>query len=125
LLLRNELEPLLVELGAAERDRVYVALHESVGRGVRVDPRLTRDDLAGAAAIFAVQIFCCVPALVPFLVLDHPGLALRVSNGLLILVLFAVGLRWAREIDAHRAWTAIAIALVGVGLVGMSVALGG
>jgi VIT1/CCC1 family predicted Fe2+/Mn2+ transporter len=61
----------------------------------------------------------------PFLFLDEPRLALRVSNAILLGLLFFVGWRSARHTLA-RPWIAgVAFLLVGLLLVALAIPLGG
>ena len=77
--------------------------------------------LAAGWVVFA----CSFPALLPFLFIDDLRLALRVSNVLLIGLLFFVGWRAARHTLA-RPWLAgVAFMLVGVLLVAVAIPLGG
>ena len=67
-----------------------------------------------------------IPAALPFLLLLDDGYgALRIANILQIFLLFLVGYGWAHHSGASPWRTGITIALLGVGLVLVSVALGG
>ena len=77
--------------------------------------------LAAGWLVFA----CSFPAVLPFLVLDEPHVALRVSNAILLALLFYVGWRMARHTLA-KPWIAGATFLVfGLVLVLAAIALGG
>ena len=52
-------------------------------------------------------------------------LALRVSNGLLIAMLFWVGQKWAHVIHANRLLVGLAMVAIGLVLVGVAILLGG
>jgi hypothetical protein len=56
---------------------------------------LRKEDVYGAIASGMLVVFSTIPAAVPFLVIDAPRLALRVSNFLLVGLLFVVGYQWA------------------------------
>jgi hypothetical protein len=122
----TELDDLL-EPVATEAERA--ALYERIAGRVRVaalppNP-LTRADLAGAFASFWLVFFASLPAAIPFLLIDDPYRALRVSNALLLALLFLVGWYWARYTIA-RPWLAgLALLIVGVALVLVAIALGG
>jgi hypothetical protein len=66
-----------------------------------------------------------VPAVLPFLLIRDPALALRVSNALLVGLLFAVGYHWGRHANARPWLTGLVFLAVGLALVGLAVALGG
>jgi VIT1/CCC1 family predicted Fe2+/Mn2+ transporter len=87
---------------------------------------VTADDLAGAVAIFWLEVVACVPAIIPFILLPHDHLlALRVSNGLLVITLFIVGWTWARYVGLNRLLIGLLMAGIGIGMVGVAILLGG
>jgi hypothetical protein len=104
-------------------DGVTHVMARLVARGPQ--SRIEARDLLGAFEIFAIDVLCTLPAVVPFLVLDEPMLALRWSNALLMLGLFAAGYVWAGLAGRHRVWSGLALALIGGGLVALAIALGG
>jgi VIT1/CCC1 family predicted Fe2+/Mn2+ transporter len=84
-----------------------------------------REDLLGGLAAGWLVFACSFPAVLPFLFLDDPRLALRVSNAILLGLLFFVGWRAARH-TLVRPWIAgIVFLLVGVLLVAVAIPLGG
>ena len=87
--------------------------------------RVTAADLWAALAVFWLVFFTALPAVLPFLLIDEPRLAMRTSNALLIGLLFYVGWRWAGYTGAGRLRTAIFMAVLGVALVLVAIALGG
>jgi len=88
--------------------------------------RITGDDLRGALAIFWLEMLACVPAIIPFILLsnDHM-LALRVSNGLLVAMLFVVGQQWGRYTGLNRWLVGLLMAGIGLALVVVALLLGG
>jgi VIT1/CCC1 family predicted Fe2+/Mn2+ transporter len=87
--------------------------------------RITRADLMGGLASGWLVFACSIPAVLPFVFVDDPRLALRVSNALLLLLLFLVGYQSARTTLA-RPWLAgLVFLLVGVFLVALAIPLGG
>ena len=107
------------------RERLYRAMVPVVSQ-VKVRPRLmTQDDLLGGLAILSLEVLCTLPAAVPFLLFDDHWVALRSSNTLLLLLLFAVGYKWGK-VALGRPWTTgLAMLLVGALLVAVALALGG
>jgi VIT family len=87
--------------------------------------RLTTGDLKGALAVFWLVFLTALPAVVPFLVIPDVQLAMRVSNAVLIGLLFYVGWRWARYTGARPFRTGLFMAVLGVALVLVAIALGG
>ena len=76
-------------------------------------------------AVFSVLFLTALPAVVPFLLLRDAALAMRISNALLIGLLFYAGWRWARHTGGHPWRTGVAAALVGIALVSVAMVLGG
>ena len=88
--------------------------------------RVTGTDLWAALAVFWLVFLTALPAVVPFLVIpDRPHIAMRVSNAVLVGLLFFVGWRWARFTGARPFATGLFMALLGVALVVIAIALGG
>lgn len=114
-----------VTVDAGEREDLYRRMARHV-RASRARPRgLVRADLSGAIASFWLVFFGSIPAALPFLFIDDAWIALRVSNAILIALLFIAGYRWAAY-TALRPWlTGLLFTVAGVGLVVMAIALGG
>jgi VIT family len=87
--------------------------------------RVTADDAWAALAVFWLVFLTALPPVLPFLVIDQPHLAMRVSNAILIALLFFVGWRWAVYTGASRWGTSLTVTLLGVGLVVVAIRLGG
>jgi VIT1/CCC1 family predicted Fe2+/Mn2+ transporter len=87
--------------------------------------RLTAADAWAALAVFWLVFMAALPAVVPFLVLRDARLALRLSNAVLIGLLFWTGQRWAGYTGAHRWRTGLFMMLLGIALVALAMALGG
>ena len=86
---------------------------------------MTKDDLYGAVACFWLVFLSCLPAALPFLILSEPTRALRVSNALLIGMLFVIGQKWAQYAHTNRLVTGLVMVAIGLALVGTPVAFGG
>src|SRR5262245_24972053 len=86
-------------LPSVVRPEVRAALDAHVLERVRemkLQPtRLRADDLWAGLAVFWLVFLTALPAVVPFLVISEPHLAMRASNAVLIGLLFYVGWRWA------------------------------
>ena len=87
--------------------------------------RLTKDDLYGALACFWLVFLSCLPAALPFLIFSRPLFALRVSNFLLIAILFFAGQKWAQYVGASRLVAGSVLVAIGLTLVGVAILLGG
>jgi VIT1/CCC1 family predicted Fe2+/Mn2+ transporter len=122
----DEVEGTLVLLAGESPRR---ELYDSVVRRLRESPpppnRLRREDLMGGLAAGVLVFACSFPAILPFLFLDDLHFALRLSNAILLGLLFVVGYRSALHTHA-RPWLAGgAFLLVGLFLVVLAIALGG
>ena len=125
-LVRCEIEPELQDLldpGEAKRMNLSLVKHISQIRIGKT--KLTREDLYGALACFWLVFLSCLPAALPFFLFSRPHLALRVSNFLLIALLFLVGQKWAEYAGTNRLLTGTAMVVLGLVLVGAAILLGG
>ncbi len=88
-------------------------------------PRLLKDDWLGAFAVFLWVFVSTFPVVLPFVILRSAAHALRVSNGVAVLMLFMTGLAFGRY-AGYRPWTVgFSMVLLGSALVGITIALGG
>lgn len=124
--IRREMEPGLESVTEpADREHLYRSVHALIARGTPAPVRLRRDDWLGALAVFLLVTATALPAAAPFAVVPDPHRALRVSNWLLVVLLFFVGRRWARHTDANPWVAGLASMGLGVVLVTVAIALGG
>ena len=89
------------------------------------DAPITRDDWLGAAVSFGLVVISSIPAAIPFMLIDDARLALRVSNAVLVALLFLTGFLWARYTLAKPWLAGLAFLVVGIVLVAAAIALGG
>ncbi len=126
-LVAGELDDMLEHVTTIEeRSTLYSSIVEQV-RSDR-EPRrgrVTKDDLLGALACFWLVFFASIPAAVPFLLFDDPWIALRISNGVLVFLLFIAGYSWAKYTIANPWITGISFLVGGLAMVGIAIALGG
>ena len=125
-LVRNHVEPELQELLPPDEAE---ALSKSVLKhiaGAHIAQRiLEKEDLYGALASFWLVVVSCLPAAIPFLIFNQPQVALRVSNFLLIAVLFYVGHKWGDYAGKSRLAIGLAMVTVGLLLVDVAILFGG
>jgi hypothetical protein len=87
--------------------------------------RLTHQDWRGALGVFLLVFLSTFPVVIPFLFMKNAMLALRVSNGIAIVMLFGTGYAFGR-ITGRLPWVVgIGMVILGVILVGLTMALGG
>ena len=108
-----------------ERQTLYGRIVAQVRTGEIPPNPITRNDVMGGIASFWLVFFASLPAAIPFLFIDDANLALRVSNAILLGLLFWAGYSWARYTTARPALTGLVFLLFGAALVAMAIALGG
>ena len=96
------------------------ALPEPVVRGT---PSLR--DLRGALAVFLLVVLITIPVALPFVFIQEPHLALRVSNGVALVLLFATGYLLGRYASRPPLRVGLIMTVIGLVLVGATIALGG
>jgi hypothetical protein len=125
--IRRELDPYLASVTRPEdREQLYRSVRNSLAHG-RL-PRRTGwafDDVMGAIGVFCIAIAASLPAVLPLLLIDHPWLALRISNLLVVGLLFVVGYHWAKYVDASPWPAGLALMGLGLALVAVAILLGG
>jgi VIT1/CCC1 family predicted Fe2+/Mn2+ transporter len=110
-------------LSASDFEKVRVGLLHMRDLPPKASP--TRDDYVGAAAVFLLVFLSTFPVVIPFLVFQDVRLALRASNLIALVMMFAAGY-WLARHGGHHPWRAgFAVMTVGVVLVAIAIALGG
>jgi VIT1/CCC1 family predicted Fe2+/Mn2+ transporter len=107
------------------REGFYASVLERVRAEDPAGPRLRAGDLRAGLASFLLVFGATFPAVVPFFFLSDKFVALRASNAVLLLSLFAMGWRWGAWIGAPRFLTGAAMTAIGFVLVVAAIALGG
>jgi VIT family len=125
-LVAAELAPLLGGLlSLREAQLLYERIADNILRKEQEANSITREDWYGAAVSFVLVVISSIPAAIPFLLIDDARLALRVSNAVLVALLFFTGYWWANY-TTSRPWRAgLAFLFIGVLLVVAAIALGG
>jgi len=86
---------------------------------------LSLGDFRAALGVFLLVFLATLPVALPFAVIHEAHRALRVSNGIALVMLFAGGYYLGRHAEAHPLRTGVATLAVGVLLVWATIALGG
>jgi hypothetical protein len=122
----GELDELLAPLtDPQQRDALYSAIVQRVKTEPTLPEPITREDLLGGLESGLLVFSCSIPAVLPFLVFDQPQVALRVSNTILLALMYYLGYRHARHTLA-RPWIAgFVFLLAGLFLVVLTIRLGG
>jgi len=112
-------------LSPSTREAVSRDVMDHVVRKQPAPVRLIRDDVLGAIASFILVALTAAPAVIPFFFIDDRLTALRVSNFIMIALIYAIGYQWAACIDASRHRIGISMALGGMIIVQITILLGG
>ena len=88
-------------------------------------PGVSRDDILGALAVFLLVFLSTLPVVIPFLVMNDALPALRMSHGIVLVMLLAAG--WSLGEHAGRpGWRwGLTMGALGFALAGFTMALGG
>ncbi len=123
-LIEGELPPLIASLLPPDEfeslRRQLIQLPESASQ-----PRLALKDWVGALGVFLLVFLSMFPIAVPFIVVRDARLALRISNGIALVLLFLAGYSFGR-VSNNDPWRAgIVMVVVGVAVVAIANLLGG
>jgi hypothetical protein len=123
-LLAEALPPLVASiLQPAELDTMAQRLKELPEPAERA--RLSRDNWFGAVGVFVLVFLSTFPVVIPFIFMKNAMLALRISNGIAVVMLFATGYAFGRTTSRHPWVMGISMVVLGLILVGLTIALGG
>jgi hypothetical protein len=87
--------------------------------------RLDKDDWRGAVGVFLLVFLSTFPVTIPFIVMRDAVPALRVSNAIAVVSLFGAGYAFGRLTGRRPVWVGTATVVLGIILVGLTIALGG
>ena len=114
-------------IAAALDSADYEALRRKLAPLPPAPPRAYLDgrDWLGALAVFLWVFVITLPVAIPFTFMDSLPQAMRMSNAIAVALLFLCGYAFGR-VTYYRPWLiGIAMVLLGVVLVGLTIALGG
>jgi len=118
-----EEEPLAVPL--EDRARLYQSILALSAHATPAPVGLKRRDLISAVVVFVLVSATALPGIIPFLLLEDSYLALRISNVVLVSLLFFAGYWWGHYTDAPPWRAALIVLVLGVSMVVVAIALGG
>lgn len=95
-------------------------LPEPAGR-----PRLTSSEWLGSVAVFLLVFLSTLPPTLPFLFVSDLHLAMRISNGIAVALLYAAGHAFGKMTGRRPIPTGLAMVVLGSLLVALTIALGG
>ena len=103
----------------------YGRRREQQERGETAPMPFTREDGGTLVAVFLLVVSSALIAALPFFAIADPHLALRVSNALMIALLFGAGWRYGRHIEVRPWLSGLVLSAIGVALVAIAIRLGG
>ncbi|HZE98830.1 MAG TPA: VIT1/CCC1 transporter family protein [Planctomycetota bacterium] len=125
-LIRRELGDQLEPLASPEALRVFYGdVLKTVRAAGPLEATVRRGDIFGGVASALVILLATAPILIPYLVIPKPGVAVRVSELIAVVLLFLLGTWWGRVVGANSLKVGFLLTLVGGLLVGVTILLGG
>jgi hypothetical protein len=87
--------------------------------------RLSGRDWLGALAVFFLVFLSTFPVVLPFIFMHNVMLAMRVSNGIAVTMLFIAGIAYGRCVGRSPWGFGVTMVVLGCALVALTMALGG
>jgi VIT1/CCC1 family predicted Fe2+/Mn2+ transporter len=87
--------------------------------------RLEKSDYVGATGVFLLVVLSTFPVVVPFILMHNAIPAMRVSNGIAIVMLFVAGFAYGRCVGRSAWGLGLSMVVLASILVGVTIALGG
>ena len=87
--------------------------------------RFRPDDWRGALGVFLLVVLCTFPVVLPFVFMEDLRLAMRASNSVAIAILFVAGIAYGRVVGRSPWLSGILMVVLGLIVVGLTIALGG
>ena len=110
-------------LGRQSLEQIYKDISGSAPHAMRY--RISWKDFKTALGIFLLVFVTTIPVALPFSLIQQVHVAMRFSNGIAILLLFIGGWVLARYGGFSKFRTGFFLALIGIGMVFLTIALGG
>ena len=123
-IIAQALPPVVVSvLSSSELESMRQKLSELAGLPPR--PRLRITDWLGALGVFLIVVLATLPVIIPFAVVEDAKRALRVSNGIAIVMLFVTGYAFGRIAGHRPLGMAASMVILGAAMVAITISLGG
>jgi hypothetical protein len=88
-------------------------------------PQLTKDEWIGGLGVLLLVVVATFPVVLPFVFVHDPTRALRISNGIAILLLFLTGYVYGYHTGHRPLRSGLIMTVIGGAMVGLTIALGG
>ena len=123
-IIAQALPPVVVSvLSSSELESMRQKLSELAGLPPR--PRLRITDWLGALGVFLIVVLATLPVIIPFAFVEDAKRALRVSNGIAIVMLFVTGYAFGRIAGHRPLGMAASMVILGAAMVAITISLGG
>ena len=125
-IIQKEMDPKLIAISSEEeRMHLYRNIFHNLKTATVPKTTIQNREIGVALVTFSLVMCSTVPALLPFLLFKDRHVALTISNGLLLAMLFFVGYCWARHAKTNPWLTGLIVMLIGMVMVGIAKLLGG
>ncbi len=84
-----------------------------------------REDWLGALGVFLLVFLSLFPIVIPFIFISNSLLALRISNGIALVLLFVAGYSFGRFTNGNPWRAGLVMVVFGVAIVALAIRLGG
>jgi len=84
-----------------------------------------REDWLGALGVFLLVFLSLFPIVIPFIFISNSLLALRISNGIALVLLFVAGHSFGRFTNGNPWRAGFVMVIFGVAIVALAIHLGG
>lgn len=125
-LIHNEvgtrLEPLMT---SDQRVQVYRWVLDQARKSEQETPQIQRVDILGGIAVGALMLLATLPAVMPFLLFLNPNTTVRISNAIILIMMFGIGWWWGQTVGTSPFYAGASVAGVGLVMVLITIALGG
>jgi len=123
-IIADALPPLIASvLSHAELEQLREKLHRVSNLPTR--PHLPKKRLVRCSPVFVIVVSTTLPVLLPFVLVHSARPALRVSNGLALLMLFLTGYAFGVHSGHRPLRVGLAMVILGVVMVAITISLGG
>ncbi len=109
-----------------QRQALYHDIHAYLSQAEPQPVGVQREDVVGGAAIVLLSVIAVLPSLLPLLLLpDNTALAIRLSNVVSFVVIFATGYSWGLHTDTNPWKVGLLLASICLAMVLVAMLLGG
>jgi VIT1/CCC1 family predicted Fe2+/Mn2+ transporter len=125
--IKDDLEDSVVDgLDEETKSRLAAMVYSGMATAQPSRPNMSKKDVRGALSIFMIDFVTAFCLVLPFFFLHADvRLALEISNGLGLGMLFFIGRGWAKYTNRKKLLSGLLMMVIGLVIVGLTFALGG